>query len=88
MVCVVITVAQTRQYKNRFSIFRFLYFFIFVFFSILVFVFFNFCIFSSSYSNRTSMRSNDQDSVPELTKAQCRADNAKYKVFRTRVDEQ
>ena len=34
------------------------------------------------------MRSNlnDQGSVPELTKTQCRADNAKYKVFRTRVD--
>ena len=31
---------------------------------------------------------NDQDSVPELTKTQylCKADNAKYKVFRTRVD--
>ena len=70
---------QTRQYKNTFSIFKFLYFFIFVFFNILVFVFFDFCIFSSSYSNRAAMRSNlnDQDSVPELTKTQRRADNAK-----------
>ena len=26
---------------------------------------------------------NDQDSIPELTRTQCRADNPKYKVLRT-----
>ena len=39
------TVAQTRQHKNSFSIFTFLYFFIFLFFDFCIFVFFDFLIF-------------------------------------------